>query len=47
MIYIESPNNYDEKQHPGNAIFLAGGITSCPDWQQEIAGLLKQTGEGV
>lgn len=43
MIYIESPTNYNEKQHSGNAIFLAGGITDCPDWQQEMASLLKDT----
>ncbi len=43
MIYVESPNNYDKKQHSGNAIFLAGGITGCPDWQQEIVKMLKQT----
>jgi len=43
MFYIESPDIYDEKQHPGNVIFLAGGITGCPDWQQEIVKRLEDT----
>lgn len=29
--YYEAP---DEYLGPGPAIFLAGGITGCPDWQQ-------------
>ena len=36
MIYIESPN----KKIPSNkkrSLFLAGGITDCPDWQSEVA----------
>jgi hypothetical protein len=40
MIYIEAPGNYNKKLNL-RAIFLAGGITNCPDWQTEIVDLLK------
>jgi len=43
MVYIEAPHIYDEKQWPGNAIFLAGGITGCPDWQSAICQMLSDT----
>jgi len=33
MIYIESPQRYVGK---GKSVFLAGGITNCPNWQQRI-----------
>lgn len=42
MKYIEAPTVY----HPGQgdlSVFLAGGITGCPDWQQEMRHLLKKT----
>ena len=41
MIYIEAPT----EQFPitGKSIFLAGGITNCPDWQQEMRELLADT----
>lgn len=39
MQYIEALNSY----LPDKSIFLAGGITNCPDWQQEIAQLLSKT----
>ena len=42
MIYIESPEtcvvNPDAKY-----VFLAGGITDCPDWQQTMVQLLGDT----
>jgi hypothetical protein len=42
MRTIESPHPYHKQ--PGEfSVFLAGGITGCPDWQQEIASLLKDT----
>lgn len=38
MKYIEAP----EKYYTGRlSIFLAGGITNCPDWQQEMVELLR------
>ena len=38
MKYIESPERY----YTGKlSIFLAGGITNCPDWQQEIREYFK------
>ena len=39
MIYIEAPI----KEFPlaKKSVFLAGGITNCPDWQTEITNQLK------
>lgn len=42
MQYIESPENL-EYSFGHKSIFLAGGITNCPDWQQEMRGLLAET----
>lgn len=36
MFYIEAPNeNYGDFPHKPS-IFMAGGITGCPDWQREM-----------
>ena len=38
MKYVEAPERY----YTGEVgLFLAGGITNCPDWQQEMRELLK------
>ena len=39
MKYIESPDYYSKTD--AMAVFLAGGITDCPDWQSEMVTLLK------
>ena len=39
MEYIESPDYYSKTEEM--AVFLAGGITDCPDWQSEMVTLLK------
>lgn len=36
MKYIESPHQI-YNQNDTNRLFIAGGITGCPDWQQEFA----------
>jgi len=36
--YIEAISN-ETPTYP--IVFLAGGITNCPDWQQEVVGLLS------
>lgn len=37
MIVIESPNEvYSIENNHNKKLFLAGGITSCDDWQKEI-----------
>lgn len=38
MKYVEAPNKFwgNEK-----SLFLAGGITGCPDWQQDVVKALK------
>ena len=44
MRAITAPGRLDAR-HPGEgaAVFLAGGITGCPDWQAEALGLLANT----
>lgn len=42
MIYIEAPNDMLIHVPEGSvAVFLAGGITNCPDFQSEICDKLK------
>lgn len=42
MRYIESPQQLPEKR--GDlSIFMAGGITDCPDWQQDMKYLLEDS----
>lgn len=36
--YIEALEEFNGQ---GNAIFLAGGISNCPDWQSQMVELLK------
>lgn len=49
MNYIESPNEYEYKDNSfpydewKKSLFLAGGITNCPNWQKELVRLLKNT----
>ena len=40
MKYIECPEVYKENNP---SLFLAGGITNCPNWQKELIELLKDT----
>lgn len=42
MIYIESPEEY-VGDGTRTSIFMAGGITGCPDWQAEMRELLSET----
>ena len=39
MIYIESPKEY-VKNGEEISLFLAGGITGCPDWQKQMVDAL-------
>jgi hypothetical protein len=39
MQYVEAPDEYEHGSLP--AVFLAGGISDCPDWQREVAGLCR------
>lgn len=41
MRVITAPDNYEIKPDE-ISLFLAGGITNCPNWQKEIIDLLKQ-----
>jgi len=42
MKYIEAPNTIREEKAPqAKTLFLAGGITGCPDWQQVIVSMLQ------
>jgi hypothetical protein len=38
MLYIEALTGYKGK---GKSLFLAGGITDCPDWQSDLVSMLK------
>jgi hypothetical protein len=38
VLYVEAPSGYDPGTLP--AVFLAGGITGCPDWQAEVVRML-------
>ena len=40
MKYIESPQIYNGRK---KSLFLAGGITNCPDWQELMRKALKDT----
>lgn len=39
MIYVEAPTEWVPGSGSNFAIFLAGGITGCPDWQAQFASL--------
>ena len=41
MIYIEAVEQLGPIR--GKSVFLAGGITGCPGWQQEMRSLLQDT----
>ena len=43
MRYIEAPTDYVAKPNDGYSIFLAGGITGCPDWQTAVVSMLRMT----
>lgn len=46
MRYVEAPEEWPSglrREYP--SVFLAGGITGCPDWQAQMAAFL--TGHGV
>ena len=42
MNYIEAPTEYNP-QDLGRSLFMAGGITGCPDWQQDLVKMLSDT----
>lgn len=41
MKYIEIPAEYAQESTGECGLFIAGGITRCPDWQSELVKLLK------
>lgn len=43
ITYIESPATSIDNSSGRKSLFLAGGITGCPDWQQEMRKLLELT----
>jgi hypothetical protein len=40
MVYIQCPQSYTGSEP---SIFLAGGISNCPNWQEELAQSLAHT----
>ena len=48
MEYLEAPEDPSLRPDlPRPFVFLAGGITSCPDWQQRIRELLEDFPQGT
>lgn len=46
MEHIKAPKEWrPSPEQPG--VFLAGGITGCPNWQKAIAGMLRMTNYAV
>lgn len=45
MKYVECPDRsvLQGRVPVANTLFLAGGITGCPDWQSEVAAMLADT----
>lgn len=46
MIYVEALEEFTPDNNKGfkdgmPSIFLAGGITDCPDWQKDVVNMLK------
>ena len=39
MRYVECPESYSDDAHAACSLFLAGGVTGCPDWQAEVASM--------
>jgi len=46
MKVITAPD-YSFKNEVGTLAFLAGGITNCPEWQDEVIEILKDSDAGV
>lgn len=45
MLTIFSPPKYDFRMKTNGFredLFLAGGISSCPDWQSQVIGILRK-----
>jgi hypothetical protein len=42
--YVEAPQEWADAMEPRKAVFLAGGITGCPDWQRQMRDLLCESG---
>ena len=43
MIYVEAPTSLDSLGEMGlPVVFLAGGITNCPNWQQYVRKILEE-----
>jgi hypothetical protein len=40
MEYVEAPDTYRSEEP---SVFLAGGITGCPDWQSRMVDMLEDT----
>lgn len=44
MMRLFTAPEFAVDEAPEPSVFLAGGITGCPDWQAEAIGLLSSTG---
>lgn len=41
MQLITSPSSYINTAQTNSTVFLAGGISNCPNWQKDLANILK------
>lgn len=42
--YFEAPNYYEPAAGDPPAVFLAGGITKCPNWHPHAVNVLRESG---
>jgi hypothetical protein len=36
VYYLEAPNGFESRMIGSKLLFIAGGISGCPNWQQEL-----------
>lgn len=41
--YIQCPQKFEEEKANGKLIFLAGGISKCPNWQEDFKQMLFES----
>jgi hypothetical protein len=47
MNIIQSPNIYETRLNVRKRLFLAGGISNCPDWQKDLTDRFWKFGDAV
>jgi len=47
MRYIQCPNRVEQLAIGDSVVFMAGGITGCPDWQTVVVEKCKNVSDGI